>query len=231
MEPERNSPEPLLSGMTSPAARPHALLRMLVGVVAGLTAGLLTPRGWFLDARLVIGWITFCVTLMAQLWPMMMRAGPARTRDLARREDDSRAVAGSVTLTAAVVSLVGVGFLLSDAHRTTGTAEILLTGLAVATVAASWLLVQTEYTLHYARRYYRDGRGVRFAHGDGELDEPTYWDFAYLAVTIGMTYQVSDTDLNTRGMRRLLLGHALLSFVFGTVIIAATINGIAGLIQ
>ncbi|PNY80117.1 DUF1345 domain-containing protein [Deinococcus koreensis] len=204
---------------------------MLAGVAAGLTVGLLTPARWLPEARLLIGWVTLCATVMGQLWPLMMRAGPARTHALATLEDDSRAVASSVTLTAALVSLVGVGFLLSAAHDSRGLEEAALTALAVLTVAASWLLVQTEYTLHYARLYYRDGRGVQFLHGDGQLDEPTYWDFAYLSVTIGMTYQVSDTNLNTRAMRRLLLGHALLSFVFGTVIIAVTINGVAGLIQ
>lgn len=204
---------------------------MLAGVGAGLVLGVLTPAGWLPEARLLIGWVALCATVMAQLWPLMMRAGPGRTRALATLEDDSRAVAGSVTLTAALVSLIGVGFLLSAAHDARGLEEIALTALAVLTVAASWLLVQTEYTLHYARLYYRDGRGVQFPHGDGQLAEPTYWDFAYLAVTIGMTYQVSDTNLNTRAMRRLLLGHALLSFVFGTVIIAVTINGVAGLIQ
>ncbi|THF88621.1 DUF1345 domain-containing protein [Deinococcus sp. KSM4-11] len=211
--------------------RRHALRRMLIALVIGSAAGLLTPPTWTLDARLLTGWIVVCTAVMVQLWPKMMRSGPARTRELATLEDDSRALAGTITTTAAVVSLVGVGFLLSDAHSSKGAAEFLYTGLAVLTVAASWLLVQTEYTLHYARRYYRDGRGIVFPQGDGELEEPTYWDFAYLAVTIGMTYQVSDTDLNTRGMRRLLLGHAILSFVFGTVIIAVTINGIAGLIQ
>lgn len=214
-------------------ARPphHAARRLLIGLVVGALVGFGTPRGWPPEARILLGWVAFTLTVMAQLWPLMMRAGPARTRELATREDDSRALAGTITMTAALVSLIGVVFLLSDAHDARGTRELLLTALAVGTVATSWLLVQTEYTLHYARRYYRDGRGVLFPHGEGSLEEPTYWDFAYLSVTIGMTYQVSDTNLNTRAMRRLLLGHALLSFVFGTVIIAVTINGVAGLIQ
>lgn len=210
---------------------PHAARRLLIGLVVGVLVGLATPHVWPPEARILLGWVAFTLTVMAQLWPLMMRAGPARTRELATREDDSRALAGTITMTAALVSLIGVVFLLSDAHDAKGTRELLLTALAVGTVATSWLLVQTEYTLHYARRYYRDGRGVLFPHGEGSLEEPTYWDFAYLSVTIGMTYQVSDTNLNTRAMRRLLLGHALLSFVFGTVIIAVTINGVAGLIQ
>lgn len=216
---------------TTTGKRPHALLRLLAGIVAAVAIFLFTPQTWKIDARMLSGWIAFCVAVSAQLWPMMMRAGPARTKELATREDDSRAIAGTITTTAAVVSLVGVVFLLSDAHSAKGIEELLLTGLAVLTVATSWLLVQTQYTLHYARLYHQNGRGIVFPHGDDHLDEPIYWDFAYVAVTIGMTYQVSDTDINTRDMRRLLLGHALLSYVFGTVIIAVTINGIAGLLQ
>ncbi|WP_309572661.1 DUF1345 domain-containing protein [Deinococcus sp.] len=218
---------------TSTGKRPHALLRLLAGIAAAGVVYLFTPHAWKLDARLLTGWVAFCAAVMAQVWPMMMRAGPALTKQLATREDDSRAVAGTVTTTTAIVSLVGVGYLLFDAHQpeAKGLEELLLTVLAVLTVAGSWLLVQTQYTLHYARLYYQNGRGIVFPHGDDQLDEPIYWDFAYLAATIGMTYQVSDTDINTRDMRRLLLGHALLSYVFGTVIIAVTINGIAGLLQ
>lgn len=204
---------------------------MVTGIIVGVAVFLLLPHAWKLDGRILIGWVALSVTILAQLWPMMMRAGPARTKQLATREDDSRALAGTVTTAAAVVSLIGVGFLLSDAHDAKGAEEIALTALAVLVVAASWLLVQTEYTLHYARNYYENSRGVIFPHGDDQLQEPIYWDFAYLAVTIGMTYQVSDTNLNTRDMRRLALGHAMLSYLFGTVIIAVTINGIAGLIQ
>ncbi|GHF32627.1 putative membrane protein [Deinococcus metalli] len=218
--------------MSTPTrTRPHALLRMLSGIVVGTVGALLVPASWKLEGRVLIGWVLLCITILVQLWPEMMRAGPARTKELATVEDDSRALAGTITMSAAVISLVGVGFLLSDAHQAKGAAEIALTALAVLVVTASWLLVQTEYALHYARNYYQHGRGVIFPHGEDELHEPIYWDFAYLAVTVGMTYQVSDTDLNTRAMRRLTLGHALLSYVFGTVIIAVTINGIAGLIE
>lgn len=62
-----------------------------------------------------------------------------------------------------------------------------------------------------------------------ESSAPSYPDFAYLALTIGMTFQVSDTALSTNAFLRLALRHALLSYMFGTLIIATTINHIAGL--
>ncbi|MVN85556.1 DUF1345 domain-containing protein [Deinococcus sp. HMF7620] len=209
-----------------------AAARLLRSALTALFAALLTPADWPLPARLMFGWLAFCAVFMAQLWPTLLRADAPRTRTLATHEDDSRVVAGAVALGAALVSLAGVVSLLVAAGHAPRSAELALTGLALLTVVASWLLVQTEYTLHYARRFYRDGHGAQFTGPDNQpLPEPTYQDFAYLAATIGMTYQVSDTTLTTRAMRQLLLGHALLSFVFGTVIIAVTINGVAGLIR
>jgi uncharacterized membrane protein len=90
----------------------------------------------------------------------------------------------------------------------------------------AWGVVHTVYALRYAKLYYDgDAGGVDF----NEDDPPCYSDFAYLALTIGMTFQVSDTDLTTRVMRRTALRHAVLSYLFGALIIATTINLIAGL--
>jgi uncharacterized membrane protein len=86
--------------------------------------------------------------------------------------------------------------------------------------------VHTVFTLRYARLYYLNGSGGIDFNQD---DEPAYAEFAYLAFTIGMTYQVSDTDLKTRAIRSTALRQALLSFVLGAVILATTINLIAGL--
>ena len=99
--------------------------------------------------------------------------------------------------------------------------------VGIGSVAAAWLVVHTLFTLRYARLYYLgDDGGVDFNQPDYQ---PTYRDFAYLAFTIGMTYQVSDTDLTTKDMRRAALRHAILSYVFGTAIIAMTINIVAGI--
>ena len=80
--------------------------------------------------------------------------------------------------------------------------------------------------LRYAELYYRDVNGGVVFEG---TEKPNFWDFAYLAFTIGMTYQVSDTTFTTPEFRKAALGHALLSFIFGTAIIATTINFVASL--
>lgn len=219
--------------MTDPARVPHALFKILLGLAVGLLVAFITPATWPWVARVLLGWVAFCATVLLRLWSWMWRATPEQTRKLALREDETRAVADTVVLVAALVSLVGVGFTLhvANAKETTDLAALGLTGLAVLTVAASWLLVHSEYVLHYARRFYTDGGGVTFPEGDsGSLEAPDFKDFAYLAFVLGMTFQVSDTNITTRTMRRAVLGHSLLSYVFGTVIVAVTINGVAGII-
>jgi uncharacterized membrane protein len=94
-------------------------------------------------------------------------------------------------------------------------------------VVFSWLSVHTIFTLKYARLYYGDEvGGIEFNEEDG----PDYVDFAYLAFTIGMTFQVSDTNLTAKPIRRTALRHALISYLFGAVIIAIVINIVASLL-
>ena len=106
---------------------------------------------------------------------------------------------------------------------------------AAPAVLASWLLIHTVFTLHYAHVFYRSkqeadveglGGGLIFPGGD----KPEYEDFAYFSFVVGMTCQVSDVNVTSCSMRRLTLLHGLLSFVFNTAILALTINILAGLL-
>ncbi|MDX6211604.1 MAG: hypothetical protein QOF82_691, partial [Frankiales bacterium] len=130
---------------------------------------------------------------------------------------------------ASVASLLGVFAALSLAGRETGAPRAALIAFAVLTVGLSWTVVNTVYTLRYADLHFGSAaEGIAFGDAAGPT-RPTYHDFAYVAFTIGMTYQVSDTDLQSQVMRATALRHALLSYLFGAVIIAATINLVAGL--
>jgi uncharacterized membrane protein len=115
--------------------------------------------------------------------------------------------------------------LVKAGHESGFEKEVLLAS-GVASIVASWGVVHTVFGLRYAALYHRTpGGGIDF----NSDEKPTYADFAYVAFTVGMTYQVSDTDLTARVIRHAALRHALLSFLFGTVIIATTINIAAGL--
>jgi uncharacterized membrane protein len=99
----------------------------------------------------------------------------------------------------------------------------------VLTVVLSWTVINTVYTLRYADQHFRSKPGgIEFAAEDGQ-QHPGYRDFAYVAFTIGMCYQVSDTTLRDPQVRRTVLAHAILSYVFGVVIIAGSVSLISGL--
>jgi uncharacterized membrane protein len=150
----------------------------------------------------------------------------AQTAAHATREDPGKAATDVIVPIAAVASLASVGFVLVQATSAKGVTQDLLAGVGVGSVALSWFAVHTLFTLRYARLYYTGAvGGVDF----NQKLPPRYLDFAYLAFTIGMTFQVSDTDLEKPAIRVTALRHALLSYLFGAVILATTINLIASL--
>ena len=148
------------------------------------------------------------------------------TSRLARSEDASRAAAEAVLIGAGAGSLLAVGFTLGQAGNAGSPGRGLLTALAIGSVVLAWMSVHTVYLLRYARYYYSPPQGGIDFHGEA----PDYLDFAYLALTIGMTFQISDTDITAKRVRRAALHHALLSYVFGTVIVAITVSSVAGLL-
>jgi uncharacterized membrane protein len=204
-----------------------ALRRLAVSTAAGAaTAGIAaTMAPWQLAA--LLGWDASALAYVLTTLPILRYDGAA-TRSRAGFEDESRRTAEALMLGVCVVSLGAVGTGLAQASRSDGGEEVLLTAASAVTVVLSWCVVQVVHTLRYASLYYREPPGgVDF----GATTEPDYRDFAYLAFTVGMTYQVSDTNLSLPEMRRRALAHALLSYVFGTVIIATTINIVASLLR
>ncbi len=202
-------------------ARRRLTACVVVGLVAGGAAALLAA--WQVTG--LLAWCTGAGTFLGLAWAAMWNADSQRTRIVATSEDESRVTADLVVLAAGVASLIGVGFILLKGSSAKGVALAGMTALGVGSVVLAWATVHTVFTLRYAALYYlRDG-GIDF----NQDDDPDYRDFAYLAFTIGMTYQVSDTDLQTKEIRRTALKHMLLSYLFGTAIIAMTINVVAGL--
>jgi len=204
-----------------------ARTRLVVSLVAGALAGALvgTVASWQL--AVLVGWIVTAGVMVVWVLSALLPLDGAGTAAIATREDNSRILADVSLVSACVASLVGVGFALVKSNSEEGAAAAVLTAAAVATVVLSWTVVHTVYMLRYARLYFAEGGGIGF-NGD---DDPDYRDFAYLAFTIGMTYQVSDTDLSTKPIRRTATHHALLSYLFGTVVVAMTINVVASLVK
>jgi uncharacterized membrane protein len=204
------------------AAR-RAIVSMTGAVVAAVVA-LALGASWSVAALAAedVAALVFLVWVWLTIWGLDAGA----TAAIARAEDASRVAAEAVVVGAGAASLVAVVFTVAQAGDTGPPGRGLLTGLVIASVALAWMSVHTVYLLRYARVYYSPPEGgIDF--GD---DAPDYRDFAYLALTIGMTFQVSDTDLAGRRMRHTALHHALLSYLFGTVIVAITVNSVAALL-
>jgi uncharacterized membrane protein len=212
-------------GWHAPAMR-RAVIVACIGLIVAVV--LL----WFATWQLAVlaGWDAAALTFLLSIWPIILRADSSNAEQWARREDETRGSATLLLLGASVASLLGVGFVISLAGRESGPPRVLLVGVAVLTVVLSWTVVNTVYTLRYADLHF-GSRAVGIAFGDSAGQErPTYRDFAYVAFTIGMCYQVSDTTVRDPRIRRTVLSHAFLSYVFGVVIVAGSVSLIAGLL-
>jgi uncharacterized membrane protein len=203
-------------------------LKLAIAAAAGLAVGALMGMALSWKFAPIVMWDVAAVTYLATTWFEILGFNAALAKKHALREDPSRVVSDVVLLVASVASLAAVGIVLIGAASSSGPAQFLQAALGLASVVVSWGVVHTVYALRYAELYYQSPSApVDF----GDTKSPVYTDFAYLAFTLGMTFQVSDTALGSGEMRKTALKHALLSYLFGTVIIASTINLIAGLGQ
>ncbi|MFY9902143.1 MAG: DUF1345 domain-containing protein [Trichococcus sp.] len=195
--------------------------RFLIAGVIGMVAGM--AGGFWLRWELapLIGWDSAAIILLYLLWKDFHPHDGTETERIAQEEDIQYSTIDFFVLMACLISIGAVALMLTTHQRSFGTI-----GFGLFSIVLSWTTVHSLYMLRYAELYYRDVNGGVIFEG---TDQPNFWDFAYLAFTIGMTYQVSDTTFTTPAFRKAALGHALLSYVFGTAIIATTINFVASL--
>jgi uncharacterized membrane protein len=190
---------------------------LAAGIIGGIAAPLL---GWATAG--LIAWVAAALVFLIWSWASLWSLGVEDTAWVAARADGSRAVRDLALIAISIGTLLAVALVIFRAHQNPPSRIV----LGVACIAASWLVLNTVFTLRYARLYYTDPRGgVDF----NQEDDPTFPDFAYLAFTIGMCFQVSDTSLQKSHVRATALRHGLTAFVFDVVIIAVTVNVVAGL--
>lgn len=194
----------------------------VVGVAAAVLAAVVGPPQWAPS----IGWACACLVYVLGAGPLL-RADGARTKQIAAREDPRRTVSDLLLVFAATASVVAVIVVLATAGKLQGAEKDLGAGLGVISVGLSWFLVQTLFMLRYAELYYSAAPGGIDFNSPDEL--PSFVDFAYFAVTVGMTFQVSDTSIRSGRIRAATLRHALISYFFGTFVIASVVNLVAGL--
>jgi len=208
---------------------PSAVERLLVVAALGALVG--TVLVFFAPWQFAVlaGWDVAAAVFLAWVWTTVGSLTPEETRSVATREDSGRVGTSLLLLGASVASLVGTGFDLIKADQAHGAGRLALSGIGLLTVALSWAVVQTVFALRYAHEFYTPPvGGIDFKT---KSEQPDYQDFGYVAFTVGMTFQVSDTDIQARRTRRTVLRHALLAYLFGAVILAVVVNVIASLIN
>ncbi|MGY2892675.1 DUF1345 domain-containing protein [Deinococcus sp. UYEF24] len=217
--------------MTSWLKEPTAVIRLSLAAAVGIVIGIFLPPGSKWELHALAGWCGSALTFLLLSGWVFFTTDAENTRRLATREDDSRAVSSLIVLAGSLISLAGVIYALTQVSSLQkagqATEATVLTILGLLSVALSWLLIQTIYTFRYTHLYFEAPEGGIEFQGD---EPPDYLDFVYLAVTIGMTFQVSDTNLSQKKIRRSLTGHALIGYVYNTVLVALTINTVAGLL-
>lgn len=197
--------------------------RLLTSLAAGVLTAVVVGTGGHLALGLMGGWVVAAGLFTLSTWFLVFRLDAEGTRRNATDNDPGRGIDDTVLILACLASIAGLMLLLVLTRRTDVVTSAVL---GVLGILASWSAVHTLFCLRYAHAYYASGGGVDF-NGD---TAPDYRDFAYLAFTPGMTFQVSDTNLATKELRRMALNQGLISYLLGTVVVASTINLLSQLI-
>ena len=208
------------SGIASWSAAGRLLAAAAFGLVVGVAVGLLASIPLAVLCGIATMAASFVGLGIAVLWPM---SGDA-TRAHCQREDFRPFVDEIVIVAAAVASIVGIVILLLLGQSST---RNVAAALGLFGVFVTWAMLHLMYAARYAHLYYSAPVGGIDFNND---EPPTYRDFFYFSYNLGMTYQVSDNNVSTSGLRAVILRHCVLSYVFGTVILAATINLVAGML-
>ena len=206
--------------------------RLVYGLASALAVAALPLQvGW--EFRALLAWCAGLGVYLGLAWWLCTSFDAKRTRERAQAQDEPSVVLFLVLLLATAACVAAITLLMQQSRDMAGIQRGLHIGLAVFALAASWLFIQTIFTFRYAHRYYfeekqhePDGPGLHFPGG---LD-PDYFDFLYYAFVVGMTSQVSDVEVTSREMRRLTMVHGVLSFGFNMLILALSINVVAGLL-
>ena len=199
--------------------------RLFVSVLLGLAVIVLlfATLDWRAATKLLFGWNVAIALYLALALYLMWRSDVHRIRRRAAMQDESQITILVLTVAAAMASLAAIFSELGTANGATRQPAQLI--LATATIVLSWAFIHVMFALHYAHEYYGDGRdhiigGLSFP----DDKEPDYWDFMYFSFVIGMCAQVSDVTVSSKSIRRTVLAHGIISFLFNAALLALTVN-------
>ena len=226
----------MASETTQPARRLPRFMRIIrarprlfVSALVGLIVIALSPAQWSLASRLLIGWDVGITLYLVAAYHLIAAGDEKRMRRWAAIEDEGRFGILILTVAAALASLGAIVALLESTHG--GTRDALQLVLATFTILLSWAFIHTIFAFHYAHEYYGAHGGKQSGLNFPGDEPPDYWDFVYFSFVIGMTSQVSDVAATSRGVRRTVAAHGIISFLFNAALLALTVNIAASAIQ
>ncbi|HWW79354.1 MAG TPA: DUF1345 domain-containing protein [Steroidobacteraceae bacterium] len=205
-------------------------IKLLTSIVAGVVLFFLLPVHLSVVARVLVSWNGGAILFLVWVFVWMSGCSAEQLYMKYKEEDETAALILVVVTCAALLSLVAIVLLLSTVKQVAGTERALHIGLAALTVMSSWLLVPTMFTLHYADAFYSagdDDRPLLFP----QTQRPVFWDFAYFSFTIAAACQTADVSTANTAIRRTVLAHSVIAFVFNASILGFAVNISAGLLS
>jgi len=225
MSPPSEHPVPAVGRRWRPLrslrVRPRLSIAFAVFVAA---SGLLLVSGMLLAPALLLGFDMGALVFLGGMLVMFNQATIQGMRQQARLQDAGRwgILWSAIAVTAVVMVALG-----TELHAAKN-GGVLPLAVAGSCIVLAWLFINVMFALHYAHGFYGDygspHQGLEFPG----KEEPDYWDFAYFSIVIGMTFQVSDVQITSRELRRMVLLHSVIAFFFNVFIIAVTVNIVAG---
>jgi uncharacterized membrane protein len=213
--------------------RMKGLHKLFVCILAGvLCFGLLGLTGLVVQHKIILSWDLFCIMMISFSWIVFVQTNEKELANVCEQQDDGLKAIFIIVLATIFASLFGTVLLLTGKTEN-ASGKIIQMLISLSPVLFSWFLLHTIFTIRYAHLYNDQHRELTGTVKDGlefpGKKDPDYLDFAYFSFVIGMTFQVSDVSVSSRSMRRFVLLHSLISFAFNTIIVALTINAVAGL--
>jgi uncharacterized membrane protein len=218
-------PNPVKQVILKPVRIVRGHRRLLLSLAIGVVVIFLLPTSLRLSSRLLIGWDLGITIYLARALFVLGNFDLKGVRQRAASQDEGGLLILALTVAAAIASLAAIFAELGSVKGATDTGDKLYVALAIVTIMLSWFFIHFIFAFHYAHAYYGEGHGSNSGCLSFPEDKrPDYWDFVYFSFVVGMTFQVSDVQVTSKLMRRFVVAHGIVSFIYNVVILALVVN-------
>jgi uncharacterized membrane protein len=203
--------------------------RLWIALIVGSALFFFLPQHWSLLSRILVSWNCGVILFLVLVIGWMTRLTAEQICSKYVEEDETAPIILAVVVIAALASLFAIVEPLATIKQATGSVRVGHFALAALTLVDSWLLVPVMFTTHYADRFYsakENARPLKFPN----TPMPVFWDFAYFSFTIAAACQTADVSTQQAGVRKIVILHTVISFLFNAAILGFAINVTAGLI-